>query len=51
MENKLVLRPVELGIGPEMVFVRGNVKLILSQKFLKDDDSYRSKIMINLNFC
>ena len=46
-----MLRPFELGIGPEMVFVRGNVKLILSQKFLKDDDSYRSKIMINLNFC
>jgi hypothetical protein len=46
-----VLHPVELGIDPEMGFVRGNVGLILSQKFLKGDDSYRSKIMINLNFC
>ena len=46
-----MLHPVELRIDPEMVFVRGNVELILSQKFLKDDDSYRSEIMIDLNFC
>ena len=51
MENKLVLHPVELRIDPEMVFVRGNVELILSQKFLKDDDSYRSEFIIDLNFC